>query len=361
MDNKKKFPLSKIKSITIAVILTIVFTIATIWLTVDLIKETGDWSTFNIDFTGQGEAISAYAGLLSGVLLFLSILFIVLQLVDQRRKEKLDIEDEATKEKQRLRNRLAITSTFIEQIIKDILHQGENLTKYYNKETENPTLMNQCYFVLNKHSEALLNLDTEITYQAFQAFQPTDDWKKAYLNLNKQMHFYSDVFPHLQNNYHGHIRDKVTLKGQIQQSIHDFLSRISNVQNNLAAEFRATGNQDLKVLLDFFEDFLTKYNAQIGSDREAGDSNLTTYSSTHYQPFTEGAVEIIQQNNHFTQIVSPLLQQMSRIIIDVQRLEAMANNYSVDLKKQIDKYFVKTSDFLCRLEKVKNGIDASIH
>lgn len=84
------------------------------------------------------------------------------------------------------------------------------------------------------------------------------------------------------------------------------------------------------------------------------------YSSIHYQPFTEGAVEIIQQNNHFTQIVSPLLQQMSRIVIDVQRLEAMANNYSADLKKQIDSYFVMTPDFLGKLEEIKNGIDSSI-
>lgn len=357
MSSKEKFKLSKVKSITIAIILTLIFTIVTIWLTVDLIKETGDWSTFNIDFTSQGEAISAYASLLSGVLLFLTILFIVLQLVDQRRKEKLDKEDEQFKKNQRLQNRLAITSTFIEQIIKDILNQGGNLTEYYIKETTNPTLMSQCYFVLNKHSEALLNLNTEITYQAFQEFQPTEDWKKAYLNLSKQMHFYSEVFPHLQQNYHGHIQDKVTLKGQIQQSIHDFLSQLSNVQNNLVAEFNASGNLEIKLLLDFFKDFLDKYNDQCTFDKKAGDSNLTLYSTKHYQPFREGALQLIQRNNQFTPIVSPLLQQMSRIIIDVERLEAMAINFSADLKKQIDKYFVMSPDFLGKLEEIKNGID----
>ncbi len=348
------------KALLVAIIIIIIFTALSALLTIDIIKETGDWQTLDIDFTGQADAISAYAALLGGVLLFLSILFILIQLFDQRRKENLQKENEYKKEIQSYRNRLEITSTFIDQIKEDILKQGNKFIEYYKKENENPTLMNQCYFIINKDSETLLNLNTEITYQAFQWFQPTNDWKKAFLNLNKEMHFYSELLPHLRENYHQHINDKVSLKRHIQESIHDFLQDISDIHNNLVAEYRKSGDSNLVQVLDFFEDFRKKYNEQLNLDKKNGDSDLSLYKQKLYKPFTEDASAIINDHSYFTKMLSPIIQQMGRIIDDVGRLEALALNYSVDLKKQIDNYFVSKENSLKVLVEIKKGIDISL-
>lgn len=359
MSKKKKsfWTYNRIFRITLAI--SIVFIFISIWLSIDVIRETGTWYLFNVDFTGKSDIISAYASLLSGVLFFLSILFLILDMINQRRKNQVEIRKEKKTKKRELKDRLKITSIFIEDIKKNILHQGNNLAEYYNKELADKTLMNQCYFVLNKSVSTLLELDTITTYNAFQKFKPGHDgWKKNFLNLNKMMHFYKDVFPHLQQNYQGHIQDKVALKTQIQQSIHQFLAHLSNLQNNLVAELRAEPNDNLKEIVDFFEGFLITYKEQISQDKELGDSDLTLYSQEYYQPFADKGVALIQKHNYFTQIISPLLQQMGSIIIDVQRLEAMAKNYANDLKKNTKAYFIEDSEQLKTLTKIKEDLDS---
>lgn len=361
MGKKKKPFWSYNRIFKITLTICIIFIFISIWLSVDVINETGTWYLFNVDFTNKSDIISAYASLLSGVLFFLSILFLILDMINQRRKTQAESLKEKKAKKRELKDRLKIISTFIEDIKKNILDQGDNLTEYYKAEERNPTLSNQCYFRINKATSTLLELDIMTTYNAFQKLKPgKEDWEKNFLNVHKILHFYNDVFPHLQENYNGQIKDKVALKNDISRHVEVFLAQFSNFHNVLAADYKSSPNAKFKEVLDFCDGFLKSYEAQIKEDKEIGDSNLTSYLRDYYEPFTKEAVTLIKKYTDFTQSISPFLQQMGHIIASVEKLEALGLNYAADLKTNTKSYFTEESEQLIKLSKIKTDIDSVI-
>ena len=64
-----------------------------IYLTADVIGETKNWKYFDIDFENKNNIVSGYGTLIGGILSFLSILFVLFGLLEQRLqilKEKKD-------------------------------------------------------------------------------------------------------------------------------------------------------------------------------------------------------------------------------------------------------------------------------
>ena len=65
-------------------IISIVTAIILVVLTIDAIYEIDNWKWFNIDFDKRDHIVSAYGALIGGVLAFLSILFVIYQVLEQR-------------------------------------------------------------------------------------------------------------------------------------------------------------------------------------------------------------------------------------------------------------------------------------
>ena len=147
------------------IIIGLVF-ILIVLITVNLIDETEDWELFGIDFQNKDEIVSSYGTLIGGILSFLSILFVLISLLEQREqilKEKLEVIEA---EKLELLNKLKLLSSFFKSSIDNIKLQGEEMKKFYVSEKEFPSKMNKMYFTTNKNFTRVIDLDTSSIYKA---------------------------------------------------------------------------------------------------------------------------------------------------------------------------------------------------
>ena len=109
------------------------------FFTVDVIRETQNWEYFNIDFKGKPEIISAYSSLLSGLLGFLSILFVIYQIDlnkeyldgENKRRDKEDIEEK--------RSLLKLVLCYSKGIRVHIEQTKNHIESFLNEEREDLT------------------------------------------------------------------------------------------------------------------------------------------------------------------------------------------------------------------------------
>ena len=116
-------------------IISIVTAIILVVLTIDAIYEIDNWKWFNIDFDKRDHIVSAYGALIGGVLAFLSILFVIYQVLEQREQilqEKINSKIEYEKN---LKDRLTLLSSFLKSLIEDIISHGKRMEVFFNKET----------------------------------------------------------------------------------------------------------------------------------------------------------------------------------------------------------------------------------
>ena len=122
-------------------------------LSLEAANETDNWEFFKFDFTEKDNIISAYGGLLGSILSFITILFIIMDLVYQRRQKTIEIEKEEQNRIQELSDSLGIIPLFINRLYKNNLRQSERVSSYVEKETNQPTEMNQLSFFTKHFSE----------------------------------------------------------------------------------------------------------------------------------------------------------------------------------------------------------------
>ena len=194
--NKIKFYKRILIGITIFIVILILI------FTIDVISETDSWSFLNIDFEKKNNIVSAYGTLIGGILAFLSILFVLFGLLEQRQQilnEKYLKEQE---ENQELRDKLKLLSSYFKSTKDTIISQGNTLKDYYTKEQESPSEMNTMYFTANKNFTRIIDMDPLSIYKAIRTnFSNDEKWEKTFLNIYSIFDFYADGLKELQAKY----------------------------------------------------------------------------------------------------------------------------------------------------------------
>src|SRR5690606_25229417 len=254
--------LKKIKIYKLSIVgITIIFIVILLILTIDAIYETDNWEWFSVDFDKRDHVISAYGALIGGILAFLSILFIIYQVLEQREQiilEKKNIEKDKIEEQ---RDIIKLISSFLGSIIGDIKYQGQVLTTFYEKELLNPTLSNQAYFTVNDNFNRIIEMDYITVYRSFRYFfKDEKDWEKKFLNFYRNIDFYLKITPHLREKYTSQIDEKVKKKYAIQSSIQLFLKDLHKIRNKYISTypvppFNLFGFPYFKVLTDFWLEY----------------------------------------------------------------------------------------------------------
>ncbi|MDQ0592719.1 large-conductance mechanosensitive channel [Chryseobacterium ginsenosidimutans] len=130
--------------------LSIIIEIISIIITTQAIYNTAN-PTWKIDFGGQDDTISSYAGLMGALLSFLSIMFVLLNIVEDREKIQQEKKDKQNEEIENYENWFKVINNFLSTIIDDIKATGNNLKEFAKKELEEPSELHNTFFVVNKN------------------------------------------------------------------------------------------------------------------------------------------------------------------------------------------------------------------
>ena len=134
-----------------------------VFLTFQAIYETDNWKLFDVDFNTRDHIISAYGSLIGGILAFLSILFVLYQVYEQREQIIIERQDIANDKQQDLKDRLLLLSNYLKTLENDIVKHGERMEVFYKSEKDKPSAMNTMYFNTNKNFERVIEMDIFFT------------------------------------------------------------------------------------------------------------------------------------------------------------------------------------------------------
>ena len=177
----------------------------------DAAGETDNWKFLDFDFTHKNNIISAYGGLLGSILSFIAILFVVLDLVYQRRQKTLENEEREETRLQELRDSLGITQIYIERLYNNNIEQSKIAENYAREEKEHPTEMNRMSFFPNTFPNLILEVDRQNIFRALREFKPGKDWKKTYVDLFKIADFYNKSTDEISNKHQIHLNKNISI------------------------------------------------------------------------------------------------------------------------------------------------------
>ena len=230
----------RITSRVLAVILVLT-SIFLFWLSKEAISETENWKFFDFDFTNKDGVISSYGSLLAAILSFIAILLVLLDLFYQRRLKAIENEEKEAALIESQRDKLNIIVLFVKQLRKDVVDQNKTALKYVEIETNNPTEINRMSFLPNTYPKLILDVDRVRFYDAIQHFQPSEDWKKLYVDLYKITDFYDKSFDELRKKHQIHLDKKFKHCRELAIALDEFIDINSEIRNNIINECKTAG------------------------------------------------------------------------------------------------------------------------
>jgi hypothetical protein len=189
------------KKITFFVILIAVFFFALIvYFTSNVIFEEAN-RTFTLDFTNKSDIISSYATLISGLLTFLSILFVIYALISQ----KNEIIEKENNEKKLLQKNLIENFNLLIYYLKSLLDSldllNKTLKEYTTEELKHPTINNALQIEINKNFTRIVDMDVKTTFKAFKTIFKEQNNENDFVNLYKYIDFYSELYYLVKTDY----------------------------------------------------------------------------------------------------------------------------------------------------------------
>ena len=347
----KKSVRNTIFAIISFIILSIIFII-----TFKVIYQTENPSLFEIDFDKKDHIISSYGTLIGVILTFLSIIFVLFTIIQQ--KEQFDEEKKIVqlKEKQALFDRLKLINNLITEIISHIEDTGYEMKEFYNPEIENPLDNNQMNFYTNKNYYRLLELDYLSIYNSFQEYIKETDKTKSFNNLYKTIDFYSEIISELKSKYQYHIKDKYLRKSKIANQLNTLMNNASQIINEYQQEYKE-GNryneQDWYVILN---NLIGEYYGKISEEDE---TDFETLNLIVLYPFLQGANEI-RKRIGFEKNTQDIVLQISNIRKQLYAIKMEGKHYGNHIKDYYKKYFSKECESYKGLLKLKKIIEKSI-
>ncbi len=355
MDLLKKYKriIKAVFGVTIALI---------IFLTVQAIYETDNWKPFDVDFNTKDHIISAYGSLIGGILAFLSILFVLYQVYEQREQILIEKQETENDKKQDLKDRLLLLINYLGTLQKDIISHGKRMEVFYKAEQNKPADMNTIYFNANKNFERVVEMDVLSNFKAFQSFykNSTEDWQKLFNNLYELAEFYNEAFKDLKKKYQLHINDKVKTLKLISKDMQQFLNGISNLVDDYKKKYGAEDylNHPWSHIANEYTPAHYAYLEEVQHRGEVPD--FRHISDALLMPFIEAAM-VIRNEMGFDDLGSRKLVEMaSNIRKKIWEVETYSKQYAGDIEKQFTSYFNEGNKNLNELIEIKESIENKI-
>jgi large-conductance mechanosensitive channel len=330
-------------------------------ITVNLINETENWKFFGIDFANKDAIVSSYGALIGGVLSFLSILFVLISLLEQRQQVLREKQELVDVEKNELLDKLKLLSSFFKSSIDNIVLQGEEMKKFYIPEKEFPSTMNKMYFTTNKNFTRVIDLDPSHIYKAINMyFGQTSDWEKMFLNIYSIFDFYSEALKDLKVKYESQINFKV----KEQRKISENLKKLLNNGAYLVDEYKINkGTEYLSYpWSNLMNEFTPLYYGYLDECKKRKEpTSLRFVSDNLLSPFLQTAMKIRNDFGYDVYGSRTIVHLTSDIRKRINEVEAHCKNYAEDIEYHYLNSFAEKNENLLKLDEYKQKMDLIIN
>ncbi|WP_284651639.1 hypothetical protein [Flavobacterium terrisoli] len=341
------------------IVVSIVSLILLIIFTCDIINDEPNWAWFDIDFDNQ--KVSNYGTLISGLLSFLAILFVIFSLADQREQLKDEKEEQKLITFQEYNSRLKLIKSLLINMLAEIKLQGERMEIFYTAELKNPAQSNVTYFSANNSFKRILELDSLINYKTIEHFFKDDaDWEKMYINMYNYVDFYSASLDEHKVKYQGHIEDKVARQKEVSELCREFLK----IGGELMEKYRSKFGPDNYLNHSWpnaYNDFVPAYYTY--ADECATQQKQTDFrflSDNFFLTFLKIAM-VIREKEGFDEYGSEnLVVIASDIRKKIYEIEMYSIQYADNIKHYFVEYFDTKSESFKSFDTIVNKIDSKI-
>ncbi|WP_242084210.1 hypothetical protein [Aestuariivivens sediminis] len=333
-----------------------------VFLTFQAIYETDNWKFFDVDFNTRDHIISAYGSLIGGVLAFLSILFVLYQVYEQREQIIIERQEVANDKLQDLKDRLLLLTNYLKTLEKDIVRHGERMEVFYKAEKESPSTMNMMYFNTNKNFERVIEMDILSNFKAFQGFfgEDEEDWQKQFVNLYEITDFYNEAFKDLKKKYTFHIEDKVAKQKQIAADMMELLNANARLVDDYRIKF-GTANYLTKPWSSLINEYNPAHYEYLKEVQDAGEvPDFRHISDNLLLPFITTAMDIRRDEGYDDLGSRNIIELASTIRKKIWDVEVYSIQYAEDIEKQFNNYFCTDNDSINELKRIKTKIDAKL-
>lgn len=330
------------------------------YLTYQIIYQTKNWKWFDIDFSkDNNNAISAYGTLIGGILAFLSIIFVIYSILEQRQQilnEKIEKEKE---EEIELLNKIKLLNSFCKSAIDNIGLQGEKLKEFYIKEKEFPTKLNKIFFTTNKNFSRVIDLDSLSMYKALNFhFKENSSNESLFLEIYSIFDFYYESLKELNVNFKIQFRSKFDELEKIGFKLDEFLNICIEFQNDYIRSTQFELNLGWTNNINEYKANYLNYLEKIEKEKE--DLDFCIINKQYLSTFISNGKLLPQANNNINYNSSDLINIAIGIKNTIKRVELQSISYAEDVEKHFNEYYDDKSKNKTKLIKYRNKFNQLI-
>ena len=352
-------------------IITILIVLFLFWLSREAVYETEDWIAFDFDFKGKEGVISSYGTLLAAILSFIAILFVLLDLLYQRRLK--EIEDEVKDESriQEYRDNMSIIQLFSTELINSTGELNVRSKSFVTKEKSLPSQINLMGFSPNTYPKLILDVDQRRFYEAIKYFQPGEDWRKLYVDLYRIVDFYDKSFVELKNKHQIHLDKKFALLNKLGDKLDNFIDNSSIIRNNIIVEAKKAGKESIDDPFFSAVDFINSKAIEIKSrevsleDRAKEDfidpHSMTVWHDELFKKVFDDILGLWNTHGYDSHGLKDIHKQVQSLIREYSRLVQDSIDYANHIENYFESYFSKDSKYIKRLSKIRDDITNSLN
>lgn len=338
-------------SIFILSILLIGFLITLTW---NVIYTVPNPKLLDIDFVTKSNVIQGYAALIGSILTFMSIIYVVYTIVQQRELFEKERKIEREKEESGLLDRITLIDTLLSDLIEHILKSGVEIKKFYEIELESPLRGNLLLFYVNNNFTRIIEMDSINIFKACQLYYEGPKSVENFTELLKLVDFYSESQKELKIKFDSYINDKTIILKELVTDINLIFDKV--VKHLELYRVDHPENFQSKDWYKLLDDLIKVYSENLTPNEE---TNLDVINDEVFTPFLEFANQIrlsIGFEYEILEIVISIIGIRKRI----HSLRMDSNNFAMHLQQRHAKYYTVEGDYFDRLPKLKQSLKLSI-
>ncbi|MFH6988089.1 hypothetical protein ACHRVW_10115 [Flavobacterium collinsii] len=333
-------------------ILTIIILSVIALFTIDIIHETKNYVFMDIDFEGKYNSIAAYGALLGGLLSFLSILFVMYQLLEQRVQIITEKQEKDLVLKEELYDILILLRTFMKSSLKKLNSQGEVMKIFYEAEKLEPSALNKMYFLATKDFTRIIDLDSLSIYKGIKLYYgDEEDWEKMYLDIYTYFDFYSESLKEMKEKYNSHTKFKFKKLDIVVEDLKVLLNSCAN----LIEDSKHLSNSNYLDLpwVKLINSFIPLYYSYLEECSENNTPNNLNYISNNLLSYLVNESMKLKDIFGFDDFGSrKIVNIASQIRKSIYEIEQNSIDYAEDLDFQYSSYYDPNNENFLRLNQI---------
>ncbi|MUP39875.1 hypothetical protein [Labilibaculum euxinus] len=324
--------------------------------TVNVITITKEPILFSIDFENKHQIISSYGVLIGAILTFLSIIFVLYNIIQQQSQYENDKALEQQKNDNQLLDRLKLFVGLTNEVIKNISQTGSEMKKFYLAESKSPLLGNFLQFVSDKSYYRILELDYLTNYQSFQRYLG-EEKESDFITIYNTLDFYGDSIKELQDKMSSYLDKKQNDREGLGKDLKAIIDTSVKVTSTIKRQF--PNEYEKNEWYKLFNNLVLEYYAHLREDkRSKTETDLTDFNNNLLKEFVERHVEIISPK--YTELIDEVGHKVADLRKDIEALKQYCTQMASSIKERHEEYFIETSKTFVKLNSLKSKLEQII-